>query len=385
MEFLQDDKYKWMVNFEDLLDIPKDRCTLEVHYEEFLDAADECCDDDEEYNIAVEIIEWWKRCHLHRLETQYNTTDNMKSVDISKKIAEVISRKQIAQRTKEWYEHANTVLTASEFSTILKKGRTRGQLVLKKAARTLVEFNQQLAVESLNMSAFDWGIRFEPVIKRLYEMKHNTNVIEVGRITHVTNPTLAASPDGICETSGRLVEFKCPVSRELTDNIPNDYYIQMQIQCEVTDIDHCDYVEAQFRSMYKDKLQGPEGPAALIEGTIWLIEAYSEEEGYSRRYYYGEPHYTYLMQTAEIPRDLKENEHIVETIQWELMSYNEIAVKRDTIWFNSTATPAITEFWKDVAAAKKGEYILPASTRSKKPCTESTEQPTNECLIITDE
>lgn len=379
---------KWMIDFEQLMDIPIDRHDLEEKYEHFLEAADECCEDSE-YYIAEQLIDYWKRSHLYRLQSLHVPQDNIIYLkEIQDNLQQLISRKQITQRTEEWYAHANTVLTASEFSTILKKGITRGKLVLKKAAACAPEFNQQLAIPSDKMTPFDWGIRFEPVIKRLYEIIHNCHILELGRITHPTDNRVAASPDGIIDDAsdnsyiGRLVEFKCPVSRDITDKVPEDYYVQMQIQCEVTQSARCDYVEAQFRSVYNNHIQGPSGPTAFFYGTIWLAE--SENNGmYSRRYIYGEPrrtNITYLL--TDYPPDLSDNENIIETIPWELMCYSEILVERDTEWYNTVAFPAMNEFWVDVAAAKKGEFVLPDSKRKKKSPAADTLENNNTCLII---
>lgn len=379
---------EWMTQFEQLMDVPINRHDLEEKYESFLEAADECCED-AEYYIAEQLIDYWKRSHLYRLQSLsiLPQTDIIHIKHIQEQLQVLLSRKQIAQRTEEWYIHANTVLTASEFSTIFKKGRTRGQLVLKKSATCAPEFNQQLAITSDKMTPFDWGIRFEPVIKRLYEIIHNCHILDLGRITHPTDHRVAASPDGIIDDAtdnkyiGRLVEFKCPVSRDITDKVPEDYYVQMQIQCEVTQSAKCDYVEAQFRSIYNNKIQGPEGPAAFFYGTIWLAEK-EENNMYSRRYIYGEPRKTTtIYHIPDTPPDLADNENIIETIPWELMCYSEIPIDRNIEWYNGTALPAMNEFWKDVDAAKKGEFVMPESNRKKKVVTDTLENQ-NICIII---
>ena len=85
----------------------------------------------------------------------------------------------------------------------------------------------------------------------------------------------------------------------------------------------------------------------------------------------------------DYPPDLSENEHIIETIPWELMCYSEISVARNIDWYNNTALPAMNEFWRDVSEAKKGEFILPDSKRKKKPIMDTLEN-NNTCIIIED-
>lgn len=369
--------YKWIVHLEKLVGIPESRADLEYKYEDFLDAIEECCEDSE-YDTVFELVEFWKRSHMRRLTNIPHKTTDLSA--IQHHIRQMKARNQVAQRTDEWYKQASTVITASEFSSILKTGRTRGHLVLKKAHET-VHGDKSLVVLSEHMTPFDWGIRFEPVIKRLYEIIHMCTIDELGRITHTTHTNIAASPDGIITDAtdhaliGRLVEFKCPVTRSPTDKIPEDYYIQMQIQCEVTDTNLCDYVEAQFRSTYKNAMNGPIGPAYFFAGTIWIAEK-NDAAGFSHRYIYSEPIRTNTGGVIIMP-ELEEDEHIVETIPWELMSFSTTTVKRDPVWFEKEALPAVKLFWEDVAAAKSGTYMMPESKRKAR-----KEPVQNECLFI---
>ena len=43
-----------------------------------------------------------------------------------------------------------------------------------------------------------------------------------------------------------MIEIKNVVSREITGIPKKDYYIQMQLQMEVCDLDECDFVETKF-------------------------------------------------------------------------------------------------------------------------------------------
>jgi hypothetical protein len=78
---------------------------------------------------------------------------------------------------------------------------------------------------------------------------YKTKVKEYGCIRHPSIPFVGASPDGINidprnrAKYGRLLEIKNVVSREIT-GIPLDaYWIQMQVQMEVCNLDVCDFVE----------------------------------------------------------------------------------------------------------------------------------------------
>lgn len=287
-----------------------------------------------------------------------------------KRLEELCNLPQIEQRTKEWYKQAFEILTGSQTGALLGSKRTRGKLVLSKVNRSEEgEETQQRrhAVWSHETNPFDWGIRFEPVAKMIYEYLTKTRVRELGRIVH-PNPELkiAASPDGIiesCETGERLgilVEFKAPISRIIEDGeLPKDYWCQQQVQMEVTDIDRNDYFEVVLRSPSKSSTQ-IEGPA-LLYGYVYTIGCvqppYEDPQPY--RYVYGK------LNEGPVDIPLQDGETLLETLPWDLMAYNLIPVTRSTTWFETVMVPAIKEFWEDVEKAKEGTFNLPEGRKMK--------------------
>jgi hypothetical protein len=216
------------------------------------------------------------------------------------------------------------------------------------------------------MNAFDWGIRFEPVVKQIYEHKYGATIKELGRLVHETDPRCSASPDGLvydCANhvrTGRLIEIKCPVTREINDTIPKDYYSQMQMQLHVTGLQHCDYVEAVFSSKYKNsnniKQEGP----SQYNGNIALIR-YAELQG-DQEFYYA---YSPINCSEDWTPTLEEEEEVIEIIPWKLMEWSEHLVARSEEWWQSLK-PVMDAFWEDVGKAKKGEFTVPESTRAPK-------------------
>jgi putative phage-type endonuclease len=267
---------------------------------------------------------------------------------------EIFKRGSVEQRTDDWYKQAQNMLTASEFNQIIKQGRTRGRIVLSKVNPVIRP--EQRPVPSEMMTPFDWGIRFEPVVKQIYEYKYKSIIKEIGRLVHPIDSRIGASPDGIVidgEKKGRLIEIKCPITRQLKDTIPEEYYMQMQLQMEVTGAELCDYVECRFRSLGG---KGNQEGDTILKGTLWRISKGTESE----KYIYG--------MIGSSPEDeplLEDDEHILEVIPWELIELNEIEVKRDKEWWKSVQ-PVINEFWKDVELAHKGQFILPESKRQTK-------------------
>jgi hypothetical protein len=274
----------------------------------------------------------------------------------------VLNVPQTAQRTDAWYAQTLNVLTASEIWTICKSSaRERALLVMSKVpTQEQRRRNNQLCVASEFMSAFDWGIRFEPIVKQLYEYRRSVVVKEVGRIIHRDDPRIAASPDGVViGKNPRLIEIKCPVTREIGDKIPPEYFAQMQTQMEVTGSSSCDYVEVRIRSAYKNGVIPLEGPA-VASGIIWRVLGDDDRESYV----YGP--ISYMSSVANINADVccAETDIVLETIHWDLMEWNEVHVPRDKQWW-ANMVPHIDAFWNDVATARAGDFVVPESKRRK--------------------
>jgi hypothetical protein len=276
-------------------------------------------------------------------------------------VQHLLSLPQIPQRTAEWYAQGKQVLTASEFSTIFKTPRAVSQLVVAKsgAAAAAPTASNRLACMSCEMGPFDWGIRFEPVVKAYLEKAWGAKIAESGRLLHPTDHRLAASPDGLIVTAadparvGRLVEIKCPITREIgsaaATAVPFDYWCQMQLQMEVTGIDECEYVEVKIDSIGKQK----EALAADVvpEGHLWLFQ----DSGGTCEMVYA---YT------EAQRDALEasGKDLIETIPWRINRIETRVVARDRAWFESTETTR-TAFWRDVEASRAGSFVPVASPR----------------------
>jgi hypothetical protein len=277
-------------------------------------------------------------------------------------VERILARPQVPQRTTAWYAQGKQVLTASEFGTLFASIRTRGQLVLRKAEALAADadaaiLTNRLACMTCEMGPFDWGVRFEPVVKQVLEKRWGVRIAESGRLVHLTDPTLAASPDGlILEATdparvGRLLEIKCPISRPIGNGVPFDYWCQMQIQMEVTGVDECDYVEVKLQSIQKHETELPTG--AEPEGTMWLLQeprtaqmtyAYTEEERVERE---------------------GAGWEIVETIPWRVAGFWAKTVARDRAWYRGTEELRAA-FWRDVHAARAGGFTLPESTRVRR-------------------
>ncbi len=320
--------------------------------------------------------------YLDKIVEMYDTqvkrnmkrTHSMMSTPSKEILDTLLHRKQIQQRTPAWYAQMSTILSASELGRLFSSPRERGKLVMTKTEAPQPR-SQQLTNFTDRMNAFDWGIRFEPVVKQIYEYKYGATIKELGRLVHETDPRCSASPDGLiydCSDgvrTGRLIEIKCPVTREINGTIPKEYYSQMQMQLHVTGLQHCEYVEAVFSSKYKNsnniKQEGP----SQYNGMIALIRHAAQKD--DQEFYYV---YSPINCSEEWTHALEEGEELIEIIPWRLMDWSEHLVARSEEWWTSLK-PVMDSFWEDVGKAKKGEFSVPESSRpAKKPKEEK-------CLI----
>jgi putative phage-type endonuclease len=285
-----------------------------------------------------------------------------KSPIISTEILDALcNRPQIEQRTAAWYQQAVTLLTASELGGLFGSAKQRAMLIMSKV-NPVLRPSKVLAMPSNEMNAMDWGVRFEPVVKDIYNFKYGTTIKELGRIINPEDNRCSASPDGLIYSdpsnlrTGRLIEIKCPVTRKPDGKIPKDYYIQIQMQLKVTGMTHCDFVEAVFDSPYGVKPR--EVQTRLItpefQGEILLIQ---DAEGYSR-YEYGP--------VNEIPYtlSLKPDEILVERIPWTLTEWHEQVVAQSESWWQTTK-PLMDAFWVDVERARIDPSFLEEHLKKK--------------------
>lgn len=147
---------------------------------------------------------------------------------------------KIQQKTKEWYDARNNLITASDFAQALGEGKfgTQKQLIEKKV---------QIHDESkpIKNIFFEWGNLFEPVACDVYSYLNNVHVHEFGLLRHPVHSFFGASPDGITD-DGIMLEIKCPFKRKITGEIPMQYYYQIQGQLDVCELQECDYLECEF-------------------------------------------------------------------------------------------------------------------------------------------
>ena len=290
-------------------------------------------------------------------------THSMLTVSTKEELDTLLARTQTEQRTPAWYAQMSTILSASELGHLFASPYERGKFVISKTKPPAPRY-QPLAIPSDRMMAFDWGIRFEPVVKQIYEEKYGVTLKELGRMVHPVDPRCSASPDGLIydcpknERTGRLIEIKCPATREVDGKISKKYLWQMQMQLHVTNLQYCDFVEAVIVSKYNNTVH-QEGPSHYY-GYVAVIR-YAEMKGDQEFYYVYSP----INCDADWVPDIKEEEELIEITPWRLLQWSEQLVVRSEEWWTSLK-PMMDTFWEDVEKAKQGLFVEPESSRTKK-------------------
>jgi len=357
MSDLLDHLIQWLTLVEATLSRPVDRTQLD----EWLQAAEDLSEGfDLEEALVDQILDNYEDVFQHAFSSTKTP------VIEREKLLALMNAEQIEQRTAAWYKQASSVLTASELGSLFASPKARASLILSKV-QPQPRPPQPLAVPSHGMSAFDWGIRFEPVVKQIYNHKYRTTIHELGRLLSKTDRRCSASPDGLVledpnhERTGRLLEIKCPVTRAPDGKVAKDYYSQIQMQLFVTDLEACDFVEAVFHSLYSSPLKR-DGPG-LFYGTIALIHTINEQGlEQAGRYDYGP--------VSETPDPVSWNpvlgphEIVTEWIPWKLIGWHEQVVLRSTEWWPKTR-PFVDTFWSDVERATTDPSFLDEHLKKK--------------------
>ena len=332
---------------------------------------DEIDDDEEEREKMADALteasrDWFRAHHTLTLE--------LISPLPQEDIAAICNRPQTAQHSADWYSQRRNRLTASEFSQILD-GRRASLLSQKVApvhegAATDRPFASPVGISQADgdMNATTWGHRFESVVRDMYEQElAGVGCVNdsLGRFTHPRIPWISASPDGIVTKgplAGRLLEIKAPKSRQPGEFVPAEYYVQMQIQMEVCDIDVVDFVEAQFAQRPVAALTEADKKALVTarwKGRIEVRGTLEQPDTWSYRY-------TKAVEDLEdatfSDEDKDTDKPLLEDTVWWLTGWYPRTVLRNKQWWQSVGWPNAELFWAEVLSLRE---VQPLTSTSK--------------------
>jgi len=273
---------------------------------------------------------------------------------------------QAEQKSDDWHIFRRSTLTASNIYKIFQSDYSQSQLIIEKSEP--IDINK-FKVTNLN-SPLHWGQKYEPVSILYYEHINKTSISQFGCIPHSKYSYIAASPDGIvCDESselfGRMIEIKNVVSREI-DGIPKmEYWIQMQLQMEVCDLNECDFLETKFTEYLNEQEFLEDASSSFYRG--FIMQFYDNNE-----VYYEYPPFTlnntnsndYINWTKEqlIKNSSKK---YVSNIYWKLEVVSCVLVLRNNLWFKN-ALPYIEIFWNNLVLERdSGDYKMRLTSKQK--------------------
>jgi putative phage-type endonuclease len=273
---------------------------------------------------------WVRRRKIHRLLKLYGKAD---------------------QRTDAWLLKRGEMITASEVCKAFASATpsARKEMLLRKV-------NPKESIgQGPSMTACLWGTQFEPIAKEIYaNLQGGAEVVDTTCVVHPKYPFLGASPDGIVLMKnpldpdwGKLVEFKCPISRKFTQDtaIPDAYYHQMQMQMECTGLDTCDYCEMQFVRCNQTDWRASTSPYKGVLAVYDSGEIVYKADG---------------VDVKEWKKTLLDDEY--RLVFWTLENIRIEAVPKDPNWLNKYL-PDLEAFWAIVqecrADPSKMEQYIP--------------------------
>ena len=280
---------------------------------------------------------------------------------------------QSQQKSAAWHAEGREMLSGHEFGPVCVGSQSeREGVILKKCSPELILSEGMGSVESRivyltsedgKLSAFKWGWRYESVARQLYETYitgldgEAVRVYDgLGRIRHPSLPRLGASPDGLImngSRQGRLLEIKCPPTREMDNKVPIQYYCQMQLQAEVCNVEAVEYLEVQFSAMPQDRASYEVCSKGLKPwiGKVCVCATSQDTPPANYTYEYS-PIFPNTPEGFQDCLHWKPEGIILESSVWYVKNWFLTTVIRNPRWWNAVGYPSYMDFWKDVEMAR---------------------------------
>jgi putative phage-type endonuclease len=348
---------------EDLLEEIKD--IFYIQFEEQIFASDFVEDDLNE--LLEDALNIFITTFYPERSSGQETTINVIEEDanfINEKEQKIIGLREIPQpqqRTPEWYQFRWNLITASNAWKAFESQSTINQLIYEKC-QPIKKFADDNGddVKMVNTnSSLHWGQKYEPLSVLIYEHKYKTTVEDFGCIQHSTYKFVGASPDGINvdkngDRYGRMLEIKNVVSRDINGIPKKEYWVQMQLQMEVCDLDECDFLETKFTE-YDGYYAYENDVSEKMKGII--IYFHTKD---------GKPFYVYkpltetdITKWEEDTITLYQSEEYKYTymkfIYWKLEVFSCVLVLRNKEWFKNNI-PQLEKVWKIIEQERVSGY-----------------------------
>jgi putative phage-type endonuclease len=318
--------------------------------------------------------------------------------DNSKQVENLRNIPYIPQRSEQWYKMKEGTIGGSEAATIFSQNpfQNKTDLILKKNGK----LNEPSSSPQKTNYHCLHGIKYEPIIQKLYTETHGTILYEFGSINHPELDFISASPDGIT-SDGIMLEIKAPLSRPINGVPPKYYWYQMQHQLQVCGLDRVHFLECKineytnFNDFKMDYLDDPDACIAMNgkpKGAI--IEYYNlNVDPNNPSYLYPE----FSLKFEELCDWLLNNKMDIENksndnnivfsryIFWKLEIYSECTIWRDDPWWDENKIEYL-KFWNEFLYHNNDnckELLAKKESRKRGP-KQSNQFIKEECLIVDD-
>ncbi len=285
---------------------------------------------------------------------------------------------QPTQKTQEWYEMRYNLITASNAWKALSGGKQLNSFIYEKC----LPLDTSKYMGYMTSGSLYWGILFEEVSVMLYEYKYNTIVEDFGCIRDKKYSFLGASPDGInvkldSPLYGRMLEIKNVVNREITGSPKREYWIQMQLQMNICELNECDFLETKFEAYnnYNDFMNDGNFTYTKTNKLKGIIMSFIKNE---------KPVYEYMpLHLSEQEYEVWETKQLkqygedtwIKNIYWRLEKYSCVLVIRNKRWFNQVV-PTLSNVWDTIIYERINGYEHRKPNKHKK-----REIPFNKCCV----
>lgn len=296
-----------------------------------------------------------------------------KRQELGSKIEYLRNLPQPEQRTPAWYEYRQNLLTASNAWKAFSSPSNSNSLIYEKCKPY-----DSTKFDNVNIdSPFHWGTKYEELSVMVYEDMYNTKVEDFGCIQDKTHKFLGASPDGInvdptSARYGRMLEIKNRYSESvpISGNPKYEYWIQMQLQMNVCELNECDFLETRFIEYEnKDDYDADGTFTETHDGKRKGIYFCMLDKKNKPVYFYPplksldsfESYQKWESETLEKNQD----KQWFTTYYWKLEKLSCVLVLRNTYWFEM-ATHILGEVWKTIEKERIEGYEHRAPNRRGK-------------------
>lgn len=239
---------------------------------------------------------------------------------MSQKVKKLIDEgNKYPQLSEEWFKKRHNIISATNVASIIdcNPNKSKYELFNEKAS--------PLPPPPFSNDMTEWGHKYEPIARRIYEKISKDKVYECGLLIHPEYPWLGASPDGIRDC-GWLLEIKCLYNRKQVTELPVYYWVQIQIQLQVTGMKMANLFQCKFIELKDEK----EFEMATVGYTHKGCDTYKGEKFY-----------------------------------WVLDDFGNKAIHRDDEWFYKQL-PILKQFWSDFMKCRTAKITSLPSLPSKK-------------------